>query len=323
MSELKFHMPTRLTYDAETATPLYTRFIAQPFERGWATTVGNALRRILLSSVPAAAITAVKIGGVLHEFSTIPGVKEDVTHIVLNLKKIPIILQGETSEKILHLKVTGRKDVKAGDFDPDSAVKIVDPECHIATLDADGDIEMWCRVRMGNGYTTAEDNKEADLDVHYVYLDSIHSPIRKVNFRISPARVGRVHTYEKLELEVWTNGAIKPVEGVASAADLLLKHAELFKTEPENAGEAKKEEDSLSVAKIMADDPLDRPVDELDISTRAINCLKNANVDTLRKLVLMTEKDILNIKNFGRKSLVDLKKSLGSLGFGLKAGKGE
>ncbi len=322
MSELKFHMPTHLTYDAETATPFYTRFIAQPFERGWATTVGNALRRILLSSVPGAAITAVKIGGVLHEFSTIPGVKEDVTHIVLNLKKIPIILQ-DSQDRILHLKVAGRKDVKAGDFDADSAVTIVDPDCHIATLDADGDIELWCRVRVGSGYVTAVDNKEPDLDVHYVMLDSIHSPIRKVNFRISPARVGRVYTYEKLELEVWTNGAVRPAEGVAYAADLLLKHAELFKAEPESAGEAKKEEDTLSVAKIRADDPLDRPVDELDISTRAINCLKNANVDTLRKLVLLTEKDILNIKNFGRKSLVDLKKSLATLGFALKASKGE
>jgi len=322
MSELKFHMPTRLAYDAETATPFYTRFVAQPFERGWATTVGNAMRRILLSSVPGAAITAVKIAGVVHEFSTIPGVKEDVTHIVLNLKKVPIILQG-VPDKILHLKASGRKDVKAGDFDEDSAVTVVDPNAHIATLDNDGEIELWCRVRAGNGYVTAEDNKEADLDVHYIILDSIHNPIRKVNFRISPARVGRVHTYEKLDLEVWTNGAIRPLEGVLYAADLLLKHIELFKSEPEIAGEAKKDEDALTVAKIMADDPLDRPVDELDISTRAINCLKNANVDTLRKLVQLTEKDILNIKNFGRKSLVDLKKSLGTLGFSLKGAKGE
>jgi len=322
MSEPKFHMPTRLGYDAETATPFYTRFVAQPFERGWAITVGNAMRRILLSSVPGAAITAVKIAGVLHEFSTIPGVKEDTTHIVLNLKKIPIVLQG-TQERILHLKAGGRKDVKAGDFDADSAVVIVDPEAHIATLDNDGEIEMWCRVRLGNGYVTAEDNKEPDLDVHYVILDSIHNPIRKVNFRVSPARVGRVHTYEKLDLEVWTNGAIRPLEGVIHAADLLLQHVELFKTEPEAAGESRKEEDSLPMPRIAADDPLERPVDELDISTRAINCLKNANVDTLRKLVQLTEKDILNIKNFGRKSLVDLKKSLGTLGFSLKGAKGE
>lgn len=322
MPEPKFHMPTRLTFSAETASERYTRFIFQPFERGWATTVGNALRRILLSSVPGAAISAVKMAGVLHEFSTIPGVQEDVTHIVLNLKKIPIILNSD-EPRILHLKVSGQQLVRAGHFDGDSAVTLVDPSCPIATLDADGELEMWCRVRPGRGYVSAEDNKEEELDVHYVCLDSIHSPVKKVNFRVNPARVGRVSTYEKLDLEIWTNGAVTPLQALQYASDLLTQHLNLFLQEPEPAGDGKKDEEPLVVPRGLADDPLDRPVDELDISTRAINCLKNANIDTLKKLVSMTEDEIKEIKNLGRKSVDDIVKALETLGFTLQAGKGE
>jgi DNA-directed RNA polymerase subunit alpha len=322
MPEPKFHMPTKLAFDADTASGRYTRFICQPFERGWATTVGNALRRILLSSVPGAAISAVKMGGVLHEFSTIPGVQEDVTHIVLNLKKIPIILHGD-EPRLLHLKAAGQQQVRAGHFDADSAVTLVDPACPIATLDADGELEMWCRVRPGRGYVSAEDNKEDELDVHYVCLDSIHSPVKKVNFRVSPARVGRVSTFEKMEIEIWTNGAVTPPEALQYAAGLLNQHVDLFKLEPEPAGEVKRDDEPLMAPRGLADDPLDRPVDELDISTRAINCLKNANIDTLKKLVSMTEDELKEIKNLGRKSVDDIVKALETLGFALQAGKGE
>ena len=322
MPEPKFHMPTRLAFDADTSSGRYTRFICQPFERGWATTVGNALRRILLSSVPGAAVSAVKMAGVLHELSTIPGVQEDVTHIVLNLKKIPFILHGD-EPRILHLKVAGQQLVRAGHFDADSAVTLVDPSCPIATLDSDGELEMWCRVRPGRGYVSAEDNKEEELDLHYVCLDSIHSPVKKINFRVSPARVGRVSTYEKLEMEVWTNGAVTPLEALQYAAGLLNQHVELFKLEPEPGAEGKREDEPLVPPRSIADDPLDRPVDELDISTRAINCLKNANIDTLKKLVSMTEDEIKDIKNLGRKSVDDIVKALETLGFHLQAGKGE
>jgi DNA-directed RNA polymerase subunit alpha len=322
MPEPKFHMPTKIAFHADTASGRYTRFVCQPFERGWATTVGNALRRILLSSVPGAAVSAVKIAGVLHEFSTVPGVQEDVTHIVLNLKNIPMILHGE-EPRILHLKIAGQQLVRAGHFDADSAVTLVDPACPIATLDADGELELWCRVRSSRGYVSAEDNKEEDLDVHYVCLDSIHSPVKKVNFRVSPARVGRVSTYEKLDLEIWTNGAVSPLEALQYAAGLLNQHVDLFKLEPEPTGDGKKEEEPLVVPRGFVDDPLDRPVDELDISTRAINCLKNAGVDTLKRLVSMTDNEIKDIKNLGRKSVDDIIKALETLGYTLKAGKGE
>lgn len=317
---LGFQIPKNWKYDKKTITPFFANFIAQPFERGWATTIGNSLRRILLSSIPSSAITAVKIKGVKHEFSTIPGVKEDVTHILLNLKKIPMILYNE-SEKIIHLKASGEKEVKAGDFDPDSGIKIVDTSCHIATLDTDGELEIWCRVKKAKGYVTSEENKESDLDIDYLYLDSIHSPVKKVNFKISPARVGRLSIYEKLELQIWTDGTMTPLETLREAVSLLFKHLEIFSQDPEPLEEEiEKEIAKVKKKEILVDDPLDRPIDELDISTRAINCLKNNNVENLRDLIKYSEKDLEKIKNFGKKSLNELIESLKKIGLSLAKG---
>lgn len=314
---LGFQIPKNWKYDKKTITPFFANFIAQPFERGWATTIGNSLRRILLSSIPSAAITAAKIKGVKHEFSTIPGVKEDVTHILLNLKKIPMILYNE-GEKIIHLKASGEKEIKAGDFDPDSDIKIADPNCHIATLDTDGELEMWCRVKKAKGYVTAEENKESDLDIDYLYLDSIHSPVKKVNFKVSPARVGRLSIYEKLELQIWTDGTMTPLETLREAVSLLFKHLEIFSQEPEPLEEEiEKEVEKVKKKEVLVDDPLDRPIDELDISTRAINCLKNNNVENLRDLIKYSEKDLEKIKNFGKKSLNELIESLKKIGLSL------
>lgn len=314
---LNFQMPKNWKYDKKTITPFFAHFIAQPFERGWATTIGNSLRRILLSSIPGAAITAVKIKGIKHEFSTIPGVKEDVTHILLNLKKIPILLHSE-NEKIIHLKTSGHKEVKASDFDSDNDIKIVDPNCHIATLDSDGEIEMWCKVKKAKGYVTSEENKESALDIDYLYLDSIHSPVKKVNFKTSPARVGRLSIYEKLELQIWTDGTMTPIETLREAVALLSKHLEIFAQEPEiYEEEFEKEIDKSKRKEMVADDPLDRPIDELDISTRAINCLKNNNVETLKDLMNYSEKDLEKIKNFGKKSLTELLNALKKMGLSL------
>ncbi|MEJ5165766.1 MAG: DNA-directed RNA polymerase subunit alpha [Thermoanaerobaculia bacterium] len=317
---INFQMPKNWKYDKKTITPFYAHFIAQPFERGWATTIGNSLRRILFSSIPSAAITAVRIKGVKHEFSTIPGVKEDVTHILLNLKKIPIILYNG-DEKIIHLKAEGYKEVKAGDFDPDSDIKIVDPKCHIATLDTDGELELWCRVKRAKGYVNAEDNKESELDIDFLYLDSIHSPVKKVNFIVSPARVGRLSIFEKLELQIWTDGTISPLDALREAVSLLSKHLEIFSLEPEPYEEDMEIDlEKQRKKEAVVDDPLDRPIDELDISTRAINCLKNNNVETLRDLIAFSEKDLEKIKNFGKKSLTELLEALKKMGFSLSKG---
>lgn len=314
---LGFQMPKNWKYDKKTITPFFANFIAQPFERGWATTIGNSLRRILLSSIPSSAITAVKIKGVKHEFSTIPGVKEDVTHILLNLKKIPLILYNE-KEKIIHLKAIGEKEVKAEDFEVDSDIKIVDPNCHIATLDTDGELEMWCRVKKAKGYVTAEENKESDLDIDYLYLDSIHSPVKKVNFKTSPARVGSLSIYEKLELQIWTDGTMTPLETLRESVSLLFKHLDIFNQDPEPLEEEfEKETEKIKKKETLTDNPLDRPIDELDISTRAINCLKNNNVEIIRDLIKFSEKDLEKIKNFGKKSLNELLDSLKKMGLSL------
>lgn len=314
---LGFQMPQNWKYDKKTITPFYAHFIAQPFERGWATTIGNSLRRILLSSIPGAAITAVKIKGVKHEFSTIPGIKEDVTHILLNLKKIPIILYN-SDEKIIHLKAKGFKEIKAADFDQDSSIKIVDPNCYIATSDSDGELEMWCRVKKAKGYVTSEENKESELDIDYLYLDSIHSPIKKVNFMVSPARVGRLSIYEKLELQISTDGTMTPLEALKEAVGLLSKHLEIFLKDPEAYEEEfEKDIEKIKKKEVAADDPLDRPIDELDISTRAINCLKNNNIETLKDLITYSQKDLEKIKNFGKKSLTELIEALKKIGLSL------
>jgi DNA-directed RNA polymerase subunit alpha len=314
-----FQRPKRVEIDQETLTPTYGKFVAQPFERGFATTVGNALRRSLLSSIEGAAMTAIEIEGVQHEFSSIPGVKEDVTDIVLNLKQVPVRLHTEDA-KILSLDVQGPRDVKAGDLIGDPQVEICEPQAHIATVNEEGRLRMQAIVRRGRGYQTAEKNQDESLSVGWVPIDSLHSPVKRVNYKVETARVGQMTDYEKLTLEIWTNGTITPEQALSQAAMLLEEHLEIFVTSTEGL--------RADAAGAGSDSELDailgRNLEEFDLSVRTANCLKNASIATVRDLVSRSEKDILEIKNFGKKSLEELQELLGRLGlsFGMNVSSG-
>lgn len=311
MSWTDFQRPKRLEVDRESLTGTYGRFSAQPFERGFGTTLGNALRRCLLSSIEGAAISAVEIEGVDHEFSAIPGVSEDVTDIVLNLKQIPIRLHSD-SPRILSLDIAGPRLVVAGDLAGDPQVEICDPNLPVATINEEGRLRMQVQVRRGRGYVPAEKNQSEDLGATWIAIDSIHGPVRRVNYRVEPARVGRVTDYEKLTLEVWTNGTVSPEEAVALAAQLLGEHLGIFVAARESA---RGEVDSALDEEL--EDLLARSLDEFELSVRTANCLKNASIQTLRDLVLRSEREILEIKNFGKKSFEELQDLLGRLGLSL------
>jgi DNA-directed RNA polymerase subunit alpha len=306
-----FQKPKKLDYDAETLTPNYGRFIAQPFERGFGTTIGNALRRVLLSSIEGAAVTAVRVEGVLHEFSSLTGVVEDMTDVVLNLKQIPFKLHGE-GPKTLYLSKKGPGVVTAADFDEDPDVEILDPTAHVATLSKEGNLTMEARLRRGRGYQVADRNADSDLPLGYIPIDAIHSPVRRVNYHVEGARVGQMTDYDRLILEVWTNGAVSPQEAVGLAADLLGDHLRIFSTFETRGEEA--EEMSAPEVDPRVSEMLAKPIEELDLSVRSANCLKNANIRTLGDLVQRTEREMLSTKNFGRKSLDEIKDVLASLG---------
>ncbi len=306
-----FQKPKKLDYDTETLTPNYGKFIAQPFERGFGTTIGNALRRVLLSSIEGAAVTAVKVEGVLHEFSSLQGVVEDMTDVVLNLKQIPFKLHG-SGPKTLYLEKKGPGTVTAADIDEDADVEILDPSVHIATLSKEGSLKLEMRLKLGRGYIVADKNADPDLPLGYIPVDSIHSPVRRVNYHVEGARVGQVTDYDRLVIETWTNGAVSPQESLSLASDLLADHLKIFST-----FEAKHEDEELMPAENV--DPrmsemLGKPIEELDLSVRSANCLKNANIRTLGDLVQRSEREMLSTKNFGRKSLDEIKDVLQSLG---------
>lgn len=306
-----FQKPKKLDYDAETLTPNYGRFIAQPFERGFGTTIGNALRRVLLSSIEGAAITAVRIEGVLHEFSSLQGVVEDMTDVVLNLKQVPFRLHGE-GPKTLYLEKKGPGVITAADFEDDSDIEVLDPTAHIATLSKEGSLKLEARLKRGRGYQVADRNADSDLPLGYIPIDSIHSPVRRVNYHVEGARVGQTTDYDKLVIEVWTNGAVSPQEAVGLASDLLADHLRIFsqfETRGEQVEETAAPEVDPRVAEMLA-----KPIEELDLSVRSANCLKNANIRTLGDLVQRTEREMLSTKNFGRKSLDEIKDVLASLG---------
>ena len=307
-----FQRPPQIDTDEEGRTENYGRFIAQPFERGWGTTVGNALRRALLSSIPGAAITAVKIEGADHEFSAVAGVVEDVTDIILNLKKIPLRVHGQEAT-FMTLDAKGSGEVTASQLAGSHQVDIIDPDVHIATLSADGELKMSVRVAPGRGYIQAEENQTEDLDVGFIPVDSAHSPVRNANFRVEMARLGRMTNYERLVMEVWTNGTIEPDEALSQAAQLVQGHLENYSrlaaveeiVEPAIA-DAKEEEESI----------LDQSIDTLELSIRSMNCLKNAHIRTLRDLVSRTERQMVEIRNFGEKSLKEVREKLEALGLG-------
>jgi DNA-directed RNA polymerase subunit alpha len=309
-----FQRPKRLACEAETATGRYAKFFAQPFERGFGTTIGNCLRRALLSSIEGAAITAVKIEGVLHEFSSIPGVVEDATDIILNLKRIPFKLHG-AGPKTLRVERSVPGEMLSGEIETDAEVEILDPNVHIATISEGGSLVIELRLKRGRGYVSAERNFDEDLAVGYIPIDSVHSPVKKVNYTVESARLGQDTDYDKLTMEVWTNGSVKPENAVGLAAKLIKDHMQIFisfEEEPELA-----EADSEEAARITFNENLDRSVDELELSVRSYNCLKNADIRTIRELVQKSEPDMLKTKNFGRKSLNEIKEILSSMGLHL------
>jgi DNA-directed RNA polymerase subunit alpha len=308
-----FQKPKRLEIDPETLTSTYGKFYAQPFERGFGTTIGNALRRVLLSSIEGAAITAVKIEGVLHEFSSLPGVVEDVTDIILNLKQIPIKMHS-TDEKLLTIDVDRKGKVTAADLQGDSSIEILDPDAPIATLSENGRLRMEMRVSTGRGYVSADKNFDDDMGIGYIPIDSVHSPVRRVNYHVEAARIGQATDYDRLVLEVWTNGTISPTDAVGLAATLLRDHLTIFvNAEHETAFEGGADGE---LPENLAE-YLNKSVDELELSVRSANCLKNAGIRTIRDLVQRSEKDMLETKNFGRKSLNEIKDILRPMGLSL------
>jgi DNA-directed RNA polymerase subunit alpha len=307
-----FQRPDHASAEDETQTPTFTRYIAQPFERGWGASVGNVLRRALLSSIPGAAVTAVKIEGADHEFSAVPGVVEDVTDIILNLKKIPFVIYGH-EPVFLELSAKGPGEVTAGNFEGTHNIEVIDPDIHVATLSADGDLRMTIRVAVGRGYVQAEENQTEDLDTGFIPVDSAHSPVRRANFRVEMARLGRMTNYDRLVLEIWTNGTITPDEALAQAAQMVQGHMDIYSAlgkieEIEEVVEQEPEPEEDSV--------LDQSIETLELSIRSMNCLKNANIRTLRDLVTKAEKDMTEIRNFGEKSLKEVREKLEILGLG-------
>ncbi len=308
-----FQKPKRLT--CETMTDRYGRFSAQPFERGFGTTIGNSLRRALLSSIEGAAITAVRIEGVLHEFSSIPGVVEDATDIILNLKQIPFKLHSGDA-KTIRVSRTEPGVMKSGDIEADEDVEVLDSDIHIATVSEGGSLNIELRLKKGRGYVSADRNFDDDLPVGYIPVDSVHSPVVKVNFHVEAARLGQDTDYDKLLLEVWTNGSITPENSIGLAAKLIKDHMAIFINFVDEEVEAPVETVVVKSSQPF-NEHLDKSVDELELSVRSYNCLKNSDIKTIRDLVQKSEAEMLKTKNFGRKSLNEIKEILTNMGLGL------
>lgn len=312
-----FEMPHNVQVLDEGKTATYTRFVAEPFEIGYARTIGNSLRRVLLSSIEGAAISSVKIKGVNHEFSTIKGCTEDVTDIILNLKRVLLKTYTRDPMKIA-LKATGPCTVTAGDFAQDNNVQVLNPKQVICTLDIDGALEMECEVRTGRGFCLADGNKKPDQEIGRIAIDSIFSPVTRVNFLVENTRVGQRTDYEKLVLDVWTDGRVTPEEALKTAGAVLRRHLDVF---VDYAGAETLE--FVAADKNDADERerlrklLNMSVNEVELSVRAANCLNNANISTVGELVSKTEADMLKYRNFGKKSLTEIKAKLVTMGLSL------
>jgi DNA-directed RNA polymerase subunit alpha len=308
-----FQKPKRLVANTDTLTDRYGMFTAQPFQRGFGTTVGNSLRRVLLSSIEGAAITAVRIEGVEHEFSPIPGVVEDATDIILNLKQIPFKIMGD-GIKTVRLAVDQKGDVRSAQIETDADVEVLDRDVHVATVSEGGKLSIEMRLKSGCGYVSADKNFDEDLALGYIPIDSVHSPVRKVNFAVEAARLGQMTDYDKLTLEVWTNGAVSPQDAIGYAAKLLKDHMSIF-INFEEVAEQTEEVSERGMDKM--NEVLNRSVEELELSVRSYNCLKNANIQSIGELVQKTEAEMLRTKNFGRKSLNEIKEILANMGLSL------
>ena len=293
----------------------YGRFVVEPLERGYGTTLGNSLRRVLLSSLPGYAITSVKIDGILHEFSTIPGVKEDVTEIVLNLKNVILKIHGD-GPKTIYIDANGDDEITAGSIKTDSEVEILNPELHIATLNSDAHVSMELTCDKGRGYVSADRNKQMMQPIiGVIAIDSIYTPVLKVNFTVENTRVGQITDYDKLTLEVWTNGTINAMEAVSLGAKILNEHLSLF---GDLSGEAFDTEVMVVKSDNGKEKVLEMTIEELDLSVRSFNCLKRAQINTVEDLTNRTEEDMMKVRNLGRKSLDEVVAKLNSLGFDLR-----
>ncbi len=293
----------------------YGRFVVEPLERGYGTTLGNSLRRVLLSSLPGYAITSVKIDGILHEFSTIPGVKEDVTEIVLNLKNVILKIHGD-GPKTIYIDANGDDEITAGSIKTDSEVEILNPELHIATLNSDAHVSMELTCDKGRGYVSAERNKQMMQPIiGVIAIDSIYTPVLKVNYTVENTRVGQITDYDKLTLEVWTNGTINAMEAVSLGAKILNEHLNLF---GDLSGEAYGTEVMVVKSDNGKEKVLEMTIEELDLSVRSFNCLKRAQINTVEDLTNRTEEDMMKVRNLGRKSLDEVVAKLNSLGFDLR-----
>ncbi len=309
-----FQIPMRVEVDKDAHSPTFGRFTTEAFERGFGTTIGNALRRILLSSLTGAAVTTVKIEGVVHEFSTISGVTEDVTAIILNIKSLRLALHTD-KPKTIRLKKKGPGEAKGSDILHDGDMTILTPDLHIATLDKDATLDIEMTVKHGRGYVPAERNKEEGLPIGVIAIDSIFSPIRRVNFHVENARVGRMTDYDKLTMEIWTDGTISPRDALSTGAGILREHLDIF-INPEERSEGKSEA-GYEESQREVNKNLSRSVNELELSVRAANCLKNANIKTIADLVQKSEGEMLRTKNFGKKSLNEIKEILTEMGLSL------
>jgi DNA-directed RNA polymerase subunit alpha len=315
-----FQIPGKVSVEQETLTRTYGKFFAEPFERGFGTTIGNSLRRVLLSSIAGAAVTSVKIDGVSHEFSTIPGMKGDVTDLILNIKQLRLKMHSDKPQ-VLQLKRKGPGDVLAKEITHSSEIEILTPNLCIATLDKDASLDMEMTVNLGRGYVSAEQNKEEGMAIGVISVDAIFTPVQKVIMSVESARVGRRSDYDKLILEIFTDGAVRPEDALGFAGKILKDHLTVFINFEEVAEEA---ESSLNSADLLGKS-MTKQVTELELSVRAANCLKNAGIATIGELVQKTEADMLDTKNFGVKSLNEIKDVLISMGlsFGMKLDSGK
>lgn len=292
----------------------YGKFVVEPLERGYGITLGNALRRILLSSLPGVAATSVKIDGVLHEFSTVTGVKEDVTELILNIKSLALRMNGE-GPKTVYIDVKGPGEVTGADIRTDGDVEVVNKDLHIATLDEDARLYMEIVVNRGRGYVSQTKNKTEDLPINTIAIDSIYTPVKRVNFNVENTRVGQITDYDKLTIEVWTNGTIKIEEAMSLSAKILIEHFKLFMTltDGEDVGTIMKEKEEDKKEKV-----LEMTIEELDLSVRSYNCLKRAGINTVQELAQRSMDDMMKVRNLGKKSLEEVERKLKELGLGLR-----
>jgi DNA-directed RNA polymerase subunit alpha len=312
-----FQLPKRLECDESTYTNTYGKFFAAPFERGYGVTLGNALRRVLLSSIEGSAVTSVKIQGAQHEFSTIPGVLEDIPEIILNIKSL-VLNSHSKIPKTISIKAEEKGEVKADDIDVDDTIEIINPDLHIATLTKDAKFNIEMEVSRGRGYVPAELNKKEDKTIGVIPVDSIFTPVKKVNFSVENTRVGQRTDYDKLILEIWTNGSISPKDALLYASNILQRHLDIFVNFGQLPEEIAEEEPEMTKEEVALYEKLRLPISELELSVRSSNCLREAGIKAIADLVKKTEDEMLSFKNFGKKSLTEIKELL--MGMGLTLG---